>query len=72
MPKQNLVKELSKLLMQGVNNMNILKKIFEYIVLIILLIVLIALLIFTAFLVVKYPMQTIAFTLLFAFLVRTK
>jgi uncharacterized membrane protein YccC len=52
--------------------MNILKKIFEYIVLIILLAVAIAFLIFSAFLVVKYPMQTIAFTLLFAFLVRTK
>jgi len=52
--------------------MNILKKIFEYIVLVILLIVLIVLLIFSAFLIVKYPTQTIAFTLLFALLVREK
>ena len=52
--------------------MNILKKIFEFIVLAILLVVLIALLIFTAFLVSKYPTQTIAFCLLFALLVRAK
>jgi integral membrane sensor domain MASE1 len=52
--------------------MNILKKIFEYIILVILLVVAIAFLIFSAFLIVKYPTQTIAFTLLFAFLVRTK
>jgi|APCry1669192647_1035423.scaffolds.fasta_scaffold00810_13 hypothetical protein len=52
--------------------MNILKKIFEYIVLVILLAVAIAFLIFSAFLIVKYPTQTIAFTLLFALLVREK
>jgi len=52
--------------------MNILKKIFEYIILVILIVVAIAFLIFSAFLIVKYPTQTSAFTLLFALLVREK
>jgi len=53
-------------------NMEILKSIVKYILLIIFVVFLIAFLIFSAFLIVKYPTQTIAFTLLFALLVREK
>lgn len=53
-------------------NMEILKSIFEFILLAIFVVFLIGFLVFSAFLIISYPMQTIAFTLLFAFLVRTK
>jgi len=52
--------------------MNILKSIVKYILLIIFVVFLIGFLVFSAFLIVKYPTQTIAFTLLFALLVREK
>jgi hypothetical protein len=52
--------------------LNILKAIVEYILLAIFVIFLIGFLVFSAFLIAKYPMQTIAFVLLFSFLVRTK
>ena len=52
--------------------MEIQKSIFEYILLAIFVVFLIGFLVFSAFLIISYPMQTIAFTLLFAFLVRTK
>ena len=52
--------------------MNILKTIFEFILLVIFIIFLIGFLVFSAYLVISYPMQTIAFCLVFALLVRTK
>jgi hypothetical protein len=52
--------------------MEILKTIFEYILLAIFIVFLLGFLIFSAFLVAHYPTQTIAFTLLFALLARAK
>jgi hypothetical protein len=52
--------------------MNILKSIFESILFVIFIIFFIGFLIFTAYLIISYPMQTIAFCLLFSLLVRSK